>query len=206
MPEVSAEEVVRQASDDMLQLIESGRSYVDDDPERFYNEVEALLNPIVDFDRFARNVMGPHWKRATEDQQQRFIHSFKWGLLRTYAVALTEFSDGEVLVLEPDRPPRNPARRNVKMEIKTSGGDVYPIVYSMAADAGEWRLRNIIIGGVNIGLTYRSQFASAVKDPKYGGDMDKVIDAWDRHLAESREAEEEAAATEDAADVADRAG
>ena len=60
----------------------------------------------------------------------------------------------------------------------------------MSADAGNWRLRNIIIGGVNIGLTYRSQFASALKDPKYGGDMDKVIDAWDRHLANEREVDE----------------
>ena len=122
LPEASPEEVVRSASDELLSLIESGRAYVDEDPERFYQEVDKLLSPIVDFDRFARNVMGPYWKSATQDQQVRFIDTFKWGLLRTYATALTEFSDGEVLVLEPDRPPRDPARRNVKMEIKTVGG------------------------------------------------------------------------------------
>ena len=42
---------------------------------------------------------------------------------------------------------------------------------------------NIIVNGVNIGLTYRSQFASAVQDQKYGGDLDKVIDAWALLLA-----------------------
>ncbi|MEM8769011.1 MAG: ABC transporter substrate-binding protein, partial [Pseudomonadota bacterium] len=66
----------------------------------------------------------------------------------------------------------------VKQEIR-SEGDVYPVIYSMAkSEEAGWQVRNIIINGINMGLTYRNQFASAVKDPAYGGDMDKAIDGW----------------------------
>jgi phospholipid transport system substrate-binding protein len=81
------------------------------------------------------------------------------------------------------------------MEIRTNTGEVYPVVYSMALGKDQvWRMRNIIINGVNIGLTYRSQFASAVQDPQYGQSLDAVIDAWAELLSSSDDDEEEAEA------------
>ena len=44
-----------------------------------------------------------------------------------------------------------------------------------------------MVEGVNVGLNYKSQFASAMKDSKFSGDMDAVIDAW----ADVLDAEEE---------------
>ncbi len=180
----TATEVVEYTSDEMLALIDASRPYAKEDPERFYGEVEALLAPVVDFKRFARSVMAVHYKSATPEQRERFADTFKWGLVRTYALALTEFRDGEVVVVPSERPPQSPRRESVKMEIRTNAGEVYPVVYSMALGKdGAWRMGNIIVNGVNIGLTYRSQFASAVQDQRYGGDLDKVIDAWAQLLA-----------------------
>lgn len=177
--DVGPESVVRSTSDQVLVLIEEGKTYIKDDPDRFYRAVHDVLEPVVAFDAFARGVMGPFWREATPAQRTRFIETFKWGLLRTYSAALTEFSDGEVVVLDPDKPPRTPDRRDVRMEIRTSKGDVYPVVYAMALDEkSQWRVRNLVVGGVNIGLTYQNQFKSAMRDPKYGGSMDRVIDGW----------------------------
>jgi len=177
--EAAPETVVRQTSDRVLALIEDGKVYINEDPDRFYRAVHDVLEPVVAFDAFARGVMGPFWKEATDAQKTRFIETFKWGLLRTYSAALTEFSDGKVVVIEPDKPPRTADRRDVKMEIRTDKGDVYPVVYAMALDPqSRWRVRNLVVGGVNIGLTYQNQFRSAMRDPKYAGSMDKVIDSW----------------------------
>jgi phospholipid transport system substrate-binding protein len=173
-----AEYLVEATTADMLALIEEAQLYVDEDPERFYVAVEALLNPVIDFPRFARSVMAAHYKRATPEQRERFAEGFKWSLVRTYALALTEFNDGGVNIIPSDRPPKRPDRASVKQEIR-SEGEVYPVIYSMALNKeGEWRVMNIIINGINMGLTYRNQFASAVNDPIYGGDMDKAIDGW----------------------------
>jgi phospholipid transport system substrate-binding protein len=173
-----AEDLVEQTTAQMLTLIEEAKVYVDEDPERFYVAVEALLDPVIDFPRFARSVMAAHYKRATPEQRARFADGFKWSLVRTYALALTEFNDGGVNIIPSDRPPKRPDRASVKQEIR-SEGEVYPVIYSMAQNKeGEWRVMNIIINGINMGLTYRNQFASAVKDPAYGGDMDQAIDGW----------------------------
>ncbi len=197
----TAEQQVVKASDDVVALIEVARGYAKEDPERFYQEVEALLSPVVDFDSFARSVMAVYYKQASEEQRRRFADTFRWGLVRTYALALIEFNDeGEVVLVPPDRPPRSPKRQTVKMEIRSASGEVYPLLYSMGLGKdGVWRVRNIIVNGINMGLTYRSQFASAMTDRQYGGDMDLVIDAWGEMLAAERAAAEEAAAEEEAA-------
>lgn len=178
-----ATEMVRDTTDQVLELIETARSYAEEDPERFYREVEALLSPVIDFDAFARSVMAVHYRDANQEQRERFSERFKWGLVRTYAMALLEFKNGEVVVVPPDRPARNPDRQTVKMEIRTAQGEVYPVLYSVTRnDDGEWKVRNLIVNGVNMGLTYRNQFNSAMRDPRYDGDMDKVIDAWSELL------------------------
>ena len=188
----SADAVIQQASDALLVLIEESHAYVKEDPERFYTAVEAVLRPVVDFKGFARSVMAAHYKSAEPAQRGRFAETFKWGLVRSYALLLTEFSDGEIALIPADRPPRSPTRKNVKMEIRTTTGEVYPVVYSMALSKDQvWRMRNIIINGVNIGLTYRSQFASAVQNPKYGQDLDAVIDGWADLLSSSSDKEKE---------------
>ena len=173
-----AEDLVADTTDRVLALIEDAKAYVDKDPDRFYSEVETLLDPVIDFPQFARGVMALHYKQATPAQRARFTEGFKKSLVRTYALALTEFNDGSVAIVPSELPPKRPDRASVKQEIR-SGGEIYPVIYSMAQEKdGSWRLRNITINGINMGLTYRNQFNAAVKDPKYGGDLDRVIDGW----------------------------
>ena len=178
----TAEEAIELATIEILELINSGKAYAEEDPERFYTEVEALMRPLIDFPRFARNVMGPYYRQASSEQRQRFSDSFKWSLVRTYALALTEFGDGEMGVLPPRRPPRNPDKVNVTMEIRYEGR-AYVVIYRMQRSKERlWRLQNLVVEGVNIGLNFKSQFAAAMKDPQYGGDLDAVIEAWTRDL------------------------
>ena len=197
-----AEILVQETSDKMLALIDEAKGYVAEDPERFYLAVEALLSSVVDFRRFAGSVMASYYKKATPEQRARFADSFKWALVRTYGLALTEFDGGKIVLVPATKPPRGPDRMSVKMEIQTATGQIYPVVYSMRKGKkdGVWRMRNIIVNGINMGLTYRSQFLSAAQDPQYLGeqgkvDLDKVIDTWTDGLsAEATEIAQEAQA------------
>lgn len=177
--EETAHELINRTTEDLVALIADARGYFDDDPNRFYREVQVLLDPVVDFRSFSRLVMAKHYKKASPKQRTRFSETFQSNLVRTYGNALLQFTDEEIKVLDPEGPPRNPKRPSVHMEIKTKGGAVYPLSYTMGRNkAGGWQMKNIIINGINIGLTFRNQFASAVRDRQYGGDLDKVIDSW----------------------------
>ena len=177
---LSAQDLVQRSTNEMLVLVEQAQAYVDEDPERFYIAVEALLAPVVDFPRFARSVMAVQFKTATIAQRERFTELFKWTLARTYALTLARFKDGAVVMIPAERPPRNANQERVKMEIRMADGSVYPVVYSLGreSDADPWRVRNIIVIGINMGITYRNQFKSAMQNPQYDGDLDQVIESW----------------------------
>lgn len=187
----TAEEAVEIATNEVLELITEGQSYVDANPDRFYEEVKTLLDPMIDFERFARSVMGVWYKKASPEQFERFSESFKWSLVKTYATALTEFHAGEVRVV-PNKRRNGPTKSLVTMEIDWQG-KTYTVVYDMRKKSEVWQLVNVSIEGINLGLNYKSQFDSAMKGPKFGRDLEKVIEAWANQV---REAERQSAAAD----------
>ena len=64
----------------------------------------------------------------------------------------------------------------ISLEIITSSKS-YPGVYSMYLDKNnEWKIINIVVNGINLGLTFRSQFYSLME--KNNNDVSTVIDKW----------------------------
>ncbi|WP_197484180.1 ABC transporter substrate-binding protein, partial [Halioglobus sp. HI00S01] len=55
-----AHDVVREASEKVMQVVEEAQGYAEEDPDRYYGEVQAILDPVIDFRGFARGVMGPY--------------------------------------------------------------------------------------------------------------------------------------------------
>jgi phospholipid transport system substrate-binding protein len=201
-----ARATVQATTDQLLAVIKEGKTYADADPERFYKEVQQVLDPAIDFDTFARGVMAVYGKKATAAQRDQFEATFKTGLIRTYAKALLSFTNEKISVLPADRPQTQPDKDSVKTEIVSKEGKVYPVIYSMRLGKdGKWRVYNIIINGINIGLTYRDQFASSMKARDNHGNIDAVIKAWGETIANVDPAAEgakqgEGAATTDEAE------
>jgi len=175
--------LIQNTSTQLIDVIKAGKGYYDHDPDRFFKAVQDVLEPVVDFDSFSKGVMAANYKRATPEQRDRFKATFKYGLIHTYAKALLNYGDEKIEVLPPSKPAREPDRDSVTMNV-WSEGKAYPVEYSMHLDDdGKWRMGNIIINGINIGLTYRNQFATQMSAPENGGDVDKVIDAWANTIA-----------------------
>jgi phospholipid transport system substrate-binding protein len=176
--------LIRQTADTLIAVIKEGKTYFDKDPQRFYASVEKVLDPTIDFDTFSRGVMAVYYKRATPAQRDQFEATFKSGLIRTYGKALLDFGDESIAVLPSERPSKQPDRDSVKMEVRSKEGKIYPVIYSMRlGEDGSWRMYNIIINGINIGLTYRNQFASAMNAPENKGSLDAVINGWGETIA-----------------------
>ncbi|HET6470326.1 MAG TPA: ABC transporter substrate-binding protein [Pseudomonadales bacterium] len=176
--------VIQTATNSLIKVINDGKTYFDKDPDRFYSEIQKVLDPTVDFGKFAQGVMAVYYKRATTEQRERFQSTFKTGLVRTYGKALLDFGDEKIDVLPPSKPREQPDRDTVKMEIHSKDGKIYPVLYSMRlCEDGQWRMYNILINGINMGITYRNQFASAMKAPENKGNLDMVIAQWAETIA-----------------------
>jgi len=72
------------------------------------------------------------------------------------------------------------------MEVVGRQGEIYPVSYTMVND-GEWRVRNVIINGINIGKLFRDQFADSMQ--RNGNDLDKTIDGWAEVVARAKDTE-----------------
>ena len=65
-------------------------------------------------------------------------------------------------------------RKKPKLIIQTSSNGLVPVTYQMVLDnQGQWKVRNLILNGINLGLTFRNQFASTVE--AHHGNLDKAI-------------------------------
>lgn len=172
-------ETVRDVSDRVVAIIDRHRGSFNEDPKAFYQAVDEAMAGFVDYRSIARAVMARYWSRADESQRDRFVERFRRGLVRSYGRAMFEFDQKKVEVLPVLPEHRRDDRALVRMEVTGTNGRIYPVRYSMVRnEAGRWQVRNVIVDGVNLGLTYRNQFDSAMQSGDAAGDIDAVISNW----------------------------
>lgn len=177
---MAADALVREEAAALFEAIDRYRALGPEALEDFYGEVQQRMDAFVDYDAIAQGVMGAYFAEATPEQRARFSKNFGEALGRKYAKALLAFKF-EAFEVQPPRGQRVPAgeRSAVVMTLADENKKSYTVVYDLVRPdaAAPWRVRNVIVDGVNFGRTYRNQFASAMES-RGPGALDAVIDAW----------------------------
>lgn len=169
-------DAVKKANDVLLSQLNESLGSHKTAPVAFYKAVDESLGPFVDFAGFSRGVMAKYYKRATKQQQQEFVAVFRKGLIETYSNALVGFDNPQVKVMQPTTPQKKPERPIITIEITGQDGSVYRVDYNLILLDGQWKLRNVIINGINIGLQFRSQFQASMS--RNNNNLDEVIAGW----------------------------
>ena len=185
----TAHSVVEDATRRVMEVVEEAQAYAEDDPERYYRQVQTILDPVIDFRGFARGVMGPYassdryrsldeaGRAQLRDQLDRFTEVMRLGLVRTYSKGLLAYAGSRIVLDEPDPMAADQSFVSVQQLIYTGEAQPYVILYQMGRDrADDWKLRNVIIESVNLGEIYRNQFEAAAREQN--GDLDAVIENW----------------------------
>lgn len=167
--------VVQETTLKVLSAIDSGLDPVKE-PAKFVDELSLILDPVVAFDYIARGVMGQYAKQVSPEQVTQFSKAFKLALVDTYGKGMSNFSDLEVVVLPPAEPINGAKRTAVVQEIR-GASSTNQVAYTMAQNnKGQWKMINVVLNGVNLGQTFRGQFAAEVE--KNQGDVTKTINEW----------------------------
>ncbi len=161
---------VKRISDALINRLVSERSAYKKNPALINDIVKDNLEPYVDFEGFARGVMGVYYRQATPDQRSQFTQTFKQSLIRTYSKGLASY-DNESYTIRPFIEGKDPSKAVVVMDFKTDTGTVVPIAYQLVQNGESWKLRNLQLNGIDIGLTFRNQFATAVQTNKNNLDL-----------------------------------
>ncbi|MGP9497293.1 MlaC/ttg2D family ABC transporter substrate-binding protein [Halomonas sp. AOP43-D1-4] len=172
----SPEAMVRENVNALMGEIEGKREYYANHMGELEALVDTSLEGVADFRYIGASVMGSYFRNATPEQRSRFANVFRQTLIDTYARGLVTFDYRELRVLNNQRGQRYEDQASVDMEVVANNGQVYPVSYSLRLSDGEWRVVNVIVNGINLGLTFRNQFDQAMRENNR--DYDAVIRGW----------------------------
>jgi len=186
----SAHALVQDTTNRMLADLSANKEKYKQDPQDFYTALNTIVGPVVDAEGISKSIMTVKYSRkATPAQMQTFQENFKKGLFQFYGNALLEYNN-QGIVVDPAKD-ESGDRASIGMTVKGSNGAIYPVQYTLEKINGEWKLRNVIINGINIGKLFRDQFADAMQ--RNGNDLDKTINGWAGEVAKAKASTEKPA-------------
>ena len=181
--------IIESTTSQIMAIVGEAPDYFDTDPDRFYNEIAAVLDKTIDWRGFAKGVMGDYasnaryrslddvGREALREQLQLFTDVIKSGLIRTYAKGLLAFSGSKFEIIDDEAIDPNARSASITQLVYGSGERTYTVRYQMGRSRdGGWRLRNLIVADINLGQIYQNQFAAAAKSAD--GDVAKVVAEW----------------------------
>ena len=169
-------EFIDAKAQEMVSVIRNNQQLFAEDPELFKDKINFIFEHMVDFRRVGASVMGKkYYLAASKAQRLQFIESFKTSLLDTYSSTLAQWGDQKIITIFPessDFKKTEDVRQNL-----IASSNIYPITYKVRKDKnGDWLIINIIVNGVNLGLTFRNQFQALAKE--HNENIDEVIKHW----------------------------
>ena len=103
-----------------------------------------------DWKELSRRTLGRNWKKFSPEQQKEFTDLFSRLLEGVYADRLLAYSD-EKVVFEKETELKK-GRVEVASHIRLADGKQVPLNYRMIQKSGKWRVYDVVIEGVTIGL------------------------------------------------------
>ena len=164
-------------------LIKNVELFEEDRP-LYEDKIKEIFEPMIDFRRVAFSVMGKkYYLMATEDQRAEFVLIFKDSLLDNYASTLAKWGDSSITTVFPEENQLD-FEKNVEVkQILDTGTSKYPVSYKLRKNKDGWKIVNIIINGLNLGLTLRNQFqALAIASDE---DIEITIKNWNSDFGDA---------------------
>lgn len=163
---------VKKVADNLISRLKADQAKLKNNPDAVKTIVRQNLDPYIDSQAFTRIVMGTYATSQYSNAAQRaqFEKNFRETLIENYGSAFSKFSNQTYTI----RPYKASTSANPVVTIDFNNkGEKIPVSFQLADKGSEWKIRNINVSGIDLGLQFRNQFAATVK--RNGGDIDKAI-------------------------------
>ncbi|EAR49709.1 toluene tolerance family protein [Oceanicola granulosus HTCC2516] len=146
-------------------VIASGKS-----EQAMYNDFATIFDRYADVPTIAMYSLGNAGRAATPAQRQQFVGVFRTYIARKYGSRFREFVGGQIAV-------ENARTINNYVEVQTTaylrGEDPFRVDFHVSDQSGRNAFFNIIIEGVNMLLSERTEMAALLD--RHGGNVDALI-------------------------------
>jgi phospholipid transport system substrate-binding protein len=171
--EAAPDVLVKTVTLEVVELITKDREIREGNRAKLIQLIDAKVLPHFDFAAMTMLTTGQSWKKATADQKERLTEEFKTLLVRTYASALSAYSD-QKLEFRPLRAKPADTEVTVNVRVLQPGAQPVPIDYSMEKTPAGWKVYDVAIGGVSLIASYRTEFSNAIREDGIEGLIRKL--------------------------------
>ena len=166
--ELGPEELVKKVTSEVMEAIKSDKQLASGDKQKAMKLAEEKILPHVDFEEATRLAVGRGWAQASAEQKKRLVTEFRNMLVRTYSNAISAY-EGQSMKVLPSRAKPGDAEATVRNQFVRPGGKPVLVDYSMRKTDSGWKIYDIVVEGVSLVLTYRSEFDAVVKQDGVDG-------------------------------------
>jgi len=166
--EFGPEELVKKVTQEIFDAIKSDERLAAGDKRKAIKLAEEKILPHIDFEEATRLAVGRGWAQATPEQKEQLVSEFRNMLVRTYSNAITAYQ-GQTLKVMPVRMKPGDTDVTVHNQFIRAGGRPVLLDYSMRKTESGWKIYDIVVEGVSLVLTYRSEFDAVVKQEGIDG-------------------------------------
>jgi phospholipid transport system substrate-binding protein len=156
----TASKYVEKLGDTALATI-SNKSFSKDQKQA---KLDALFSDNVDFNWVGRFVMGRYWRQATDAQKARYLKEYKKFLIVHYTSRFTDYTSGSFKITSAQED--GDGEYTVGMQITSNDKGAEPVLvdYRVRAEGNGFKIFDVIVEGVSLITTQRSEFASVLND------------------------------------------
>lgn len=151
------EVLMKSVTEEVLRILREDTSIKSGNRQKAIALIENKIAPHFDFARMTSLAVGRAWRQGDAAQQKALTEEFRTLLIRTYANALTGYTN-ETVTFKPSRQAGGD-EVTVRSQINKPGARPIPIDYSLGRTADGWKVFDVAIADVSLVTNYRSTFA-----------------------------------------------
>lgn len=166
-PAASARETVDATSKRVLEILNSGGTQ-----DEKLRALEKIGDEMFDLDTVSRLVLAKNWRKLDAAQQGEFKKEFRQLMVSTYGRRIDDYGNQTVQIIAERSEPRGDATVTTKV---VGGKDKdYQVYYRLRPRDGQWRFIDIVVEGVSLVSSYRSQFQELMSQGGPDGMIAKI--------------------------------
>ncbi|HOO81236.1 MAG TPA: ABC transporter substrate-binding protein [Alphaproteobacteria bacterium] len=168
------DEVALAAEKFVAALADQGIGFLSDKKiteEKRRAEFKALLNKNFDMNTIARFSLGRYWRSATQAQRDEYVVLFKKMIVDVYSARFSDYQGQEIEVVGS----RKEGERDILVHslLRQDGGPDVKVDWRVRNRSGAYQVIDVIVEGVSMAMTQRSDFSSVVQ--RGGGDVEALL-------------------------------
>ena len=163
----SPDAIIRSITQEAIAAVKSDPELAAGDRKKQLAFAEQKILPYFDLQEATRIAVGRAWWRASKEQQQKLVAEFRGLLIR--ATNMIQRYEGQTLETLPLYMKPTDTEVTVRNQYVRAGRKPVQIDFTMHKTEQGWKIYDIVVEGMSLVLTYRSEFDALVKQQGIDG-------------------------------------